>query len=367
MAPVKLPGTNRIVQRRAGGVVRIYWYRRRGQTPAMITFEGPNMAAAIEAERLGAEAIVGAYNAARPAPPVTQLKDLITRYKMAPDGWKRVADSTKGTWSPWLDKISAEFGGMPVGAIGAKGVRTDIIEWRDSFAATPRAADTMMQVFHRVFSWALDRELISRNPIEKVEGLYSANRADIIVEPAEFAAMLQCMGRPGQLAVRLAAATGMRRGDLIDLRWGEVGDFHIERAAEKSTTGRRILVPLIADARAVLAELRAFNKASDVPTMHVLRSSRGPWQEDGLGVTWWKARKKAELLVPTVANKHFNDLRGTACTRFYTTIDRVTDEEIADIMAWEVDNCRAIRKRYVDPARITAGIVARIEKAETKT
>lgn len=358
MPSVKLPGTNRVVQRRAGGVVRIYWYRRRGQSPAMITFEGPNMAAALEAERLGAEDLVAAYHATRPAPPVTQLKDLITRYKMAPDGWKRVADSTRATWSPWLDKISAEFGDMPIGAIGAKGVRSAIIEWRDTFAATPRTADIGMQVFTRVLNWAMHRELIDKNPAAGIEQIYKANRADIIVEPAELEAILKHLGKPGELAVRLAAATGLRRGDLIDLRWNEVGDFHIERAANKSTTGKRILVPLIADARAVIAELRKLNKAAAVPSTHVLRSRQGPWQGNGLNSTWSKAKKKAGI------DKHFNDLRGTACTRFYVTIDRVTDEEMADIMAWEPEHCRAIRKRYVDAARITAGIVARIEKAE---
>ena len=359
MPPVRLPKAHRVVFRLAQDRgVTIYWYRRRGQTPAMISFTGPTMADALEAERTGADDIIAAYGATRPAPPVTQLKDLITRYKMAPDGWKRVADSTKATWSPWLDKISAEFGDMPIGAIGAKGVRSAIIEWRDSFAETPRAADTAMQVFTRVLNWAVHRELIDKNPAAGIEQIYKANRADIIVEPAELAEILKHLGKPGQLAVRLAAATGLRRGDLIDLRWNEVGDFHIERAANKSTTGKRILVPLIADAREVIADLRKLNKASDVPTTHVLRSSRGPWQKDGLNSTWSKAKKKAKV------DKHFNDLRGTACTRFYTTIDRVTDEEMADIMAWEPERCRAIRKRYVDPARITAGIVARIEKSE---
>jgi hypothetical protein len=41
----------------------------------------------------------------------------------------------------------------------------------------------------------------------------------------------------------------------------------------------------------------------------------------------------------------------------------LTDEDVADIMAWEPARVRAIRKRYVDRARIAKGIVARIEKA----
>lgn len=360
-APVKLPGAHRVVFEKAGGRVAIYWYRRRGQTPAMIIFQGEHLGAALKAERDGAQDLVAAYHQARTLPDPITVKDLVTRYKAAPNGWGRVADSTRATWSPWLDAITDQFGDLPNRALSAKGVRTAIIEWRDTFQATPRAADTGMQVINRLFNWALDRELIEKNPAAGIEGIYTTNRATIIVTEDELTAVLKHATKAGRLAIRLAAATGMRRGDLIDLRWNEVGDFHIEREANKSSTGKRLVVPLIQEARDVLAELRAMNKAAELSTLHVLRSSRGPWQKDGLGVTWWKAATKAGI----AGDKHFNDLRGTACTRFYMTIDKVTDEEMADLMGWEVEHCRAIRKRYVDASRIARGIVARIERAET--
>ena len=44
--------------------------------------------------------------------------------------------------------------------------------------------------------------------------------------------------------------------------------------------------------------------------------------------------------------------------------DRVTDNEVADIMAWEPNCGRAIRKRYVDASRIARGIVARTGRSE---
>lgn len=86
-------------------------------------------------------------------------------------------------------------------------------------------------------------------------------------------------------------------------------------------------------------------------------SSKGPWQKDGLGSTWWKAAKAAGV------NKHFHDLRGTAATRFCQVRD-MSDEEVADIMGWEPQRVRAIRKRYVDRERIAKGIIARMEQTE---
>jgi hypothetical protein len=73
---------------------------------------------------------------------------------------------------------------------------------------------------------------------------------------------------------------------------------------------------------------------------------------------WGGAAKDAGV------DKHFNDLRGTACTNFYLKVPGLSDEEAADIMAWEPARCGAIRKRYVDAARIAKGIVARLEKGK---
>lgn len=125
---------------------------------------------------------------------------------------------------------------------------------------------------------------------------------------------------------------GMRRGDLSDLKWSEVSDFSIERVAGKSSDRRRLTVPLIASARATIGDLKA-------------------------------ERLKAKTLRPD-RDLHLHDLRGTAVTAFCQA--QLTDEEIADIMAWEPAQVRAIRKRYVDRERIAQSIVARLEKeAET--
>lgn len=372
MPPVRLPRTNRVVKRLAGGAAAIYWFRRRGETPAMIVFKGETLAEALEAERAGADAIVAAYHSKTAPKDPTTVRDLVGRYKAAPDGFLKLReDSTRKTWSPWLDRIVDEFGDVPVAFVKAKGFRRDIIAWRNRWAvevrdargevvkpAQPRSADYAIQVIRRLFAWGVENELVEANPAADIKGVYTANRADIIVEPDELARVLAKATPAGQLIIRLAAYTGMRRGDLIDLSWNEVGDLHIERAANKSTTGRRLLVPLIPEARAVIAEARELNRARKIPSTYVLTSSKGPWTKGGMDKTWNRAARRAGI------DKHFNDLRGTACTNFYLNIPGLTDEEAADIMAWEPENCRAIRKRYVDPARIAAGIVARLERGQ---
>ncbi|MEW5685665.1 MAG: tyrosine-type recombinase/integrase [Pseudomonadota bacterium] len=334
--------------------------RRRGEAPAFIVFRGETLAAAFAAEKAAEAEIVEKYGAAPVEAPAATVRDLITRYKKAPDGWGRVAASTRATWSPWLDAISDEFGDMPLRAVAAKGVRTDVLEWRNRFSATPRAADTGIQVLSRLFNWGMGYELVDKNPAAGIDALWKSNRADIIITKEELDLLCAATTPAGARAFRLAATTGMRRGDLIDLTWSEVSEFYIDRPANKSTTGRRLLVPLTAEARALLAEIRKANKAQKVPSTYVLFHSKGgQWQKDGLGATWNRAVKKA---LGDDADKHFHDLRGSAVTAFCKV--PLTDEEIADIMAWEPERVRAIRKRYVDRNRIVEGIIARMEGAE---
>jgi len=135
-----------------------------------------------------------------------------------------------------------------------------------------------------------------------------------------------------------------------------LGELSIERAAEKSVSGRRLLAPLTTEARAVIPELRALNKLRKVPSTHVRVLRAGPWHGAGLGGHLVKG------LAEGWRDEAFPDPRGIAATGF--CMAPLTDEEVADIMGWEPDQVRTIRKRYVDRNRIAAGVIARMEKAQ---
>jgi len=354
-AAIKLPGAHRVKMRLAGDRVGIYWYRRRGG-PLLMKFTGDTLGDALRAEIAGQQDLIDAYASptARPEPSVITVREIVTRFKAAPDGYLSLRDSTRKVWAPMLDRVVDEFGDLPARALNAKGMRRAIIDWRDRYAATPRSADYGVQVLKRVLNFGVDRELCETNPALGVGAIYKNNRADQIVEPEELTAILAHLSPAARLAVRLSAATGMRRGDLIDLRWSEVSDFSIERAAGKSTNGVRIMVPLIREARDVLAELRQIRDSAKVASTFVLTSRKGPWHADGLTSLFVRAAAKAGV------KKSLHDLRGTAATRF--VIAGLKDEEIADIFGWEPDRVRKIRVRYVDRARVAQGIITRLER-----
>ena len=356
-APVRLPGAHRVVKRLARGGVAIYWYRRRGGQ-LMKRFEGASLLMALRAEAASAGELAAIY-ATRPTTPeaaVMTVGAIVTRYKAAPDGFAGLAGSTQAQWTRWLDRIRDEFGDLPASALKARGARRAFIDWRDRWAATPRTADYGMQVLKRVLAFAVERELADVNPAEGIKGLYTSDRADEIVEPGELIAILEHCTPALAAAIRLAAATGLRRGDLVRVRWGDVSEFSIELATRKGRRSRRrVIVPLLADARAAVVQLRRVRDTAKRPSVFLLTTATGrPWSEHWLTESWIEAARSAGV------DKHLHDLRGTAATAFI--LGGLTDEQTAEILGWDPGRVTRIRRRYVDRERIARGVIAKLER-----
>jgi hypothetical protein len=121
-------------------------------------------------------------------------------------------------------------------------------------------------------------------------------------------------------------------------------------ATGKSSHRREAIIPLYSALRDVLARIP--KRATAILTS----SRRRPWMADGFGSSFNKARLNAGM---AERDLHFNDLRGTAATKFY--IAGFSMREIAETLAWEEESVEKIIRRYVGR---TAGIKARIKKLD---
>ena len=313
-------------------------------------------ATSVAASRLNAPK--SAYNAAvagRKAPSMTTLASLVVHYKSKPE-YLSLADSTRKEWSRWLDRISLhDIGTLTYRALDDRRVRSDLIDWRDEYADRPRTADYGMQVLSRVLGFAFDRGLLRANHASGVAQLYHSNRADQIWTPAELAAFAAVASAPVSTALRLACLTGLRRGDLIALTWGQIGDLVIEKATNKSGQARVAVVPLLDEARHLLEQVGRRGAADTV-----LLNSRGrKWSAAGLTHQIVDANAKAGI------GKTLHDARGTFATRL--RLAGVTRDEIADIMGWKKDRVDRILTRYVEQDAVITAMMERIRENETAT
>lgn len=296
-----------------------------------------------------------------------RVRSLVTLYRASSD-YKKLADTTRKNWSPWLDRIADYFGELRIAQFERHDkIRPIIRAWRNQWADKPRSADYGLQVLSRVCSYAVDPlGKLGSNPCEGLKQLYSNDRSEIIWTDADLMQLktaggsrkiggkqveLRCM-REIIDAVDLAAHTGLRLGDLLRLSWTQVGDDAIVLATGKSRGRREAIIPLYDALRDVLNRI---SKRSPI----VLTNSRArPWTVDGFKSSFATAKQRAKI----DKNLHFHDLRGTAATKFYTA--GLSTRVIGEILAWSEDQVGRIIRRYVDRAAATKAIIRQLNEAQ---
>ena len=199
---------------------------------------------------------------------------------------------------------------------------------------------------HAMFAFAQDEGLVSVNPADgaRVRGRRQANRRARGTElsPAQIKRLLDACPPRWRLFFTVALDTGLRRGELVGLRWGDVdllqriiyirrsiGAYdkpdelpeHDRRLTTKTEAGQR-LVPILDGAQAALETLytAAADASDEAPVFATLAprgSQDGSWQPAGRPLSPRMVtrvfRRYAERagLPPTI---RLHDLRHTAIT-----------------------------------------------------
>jgi integrase len=138
----------------------------------------------------------------------------------------------------------------------------------------PRTVEQVHQVLHIALGWAVRMQLLQRNITDFVEPPHPKPREMMALSPDELDKLLSvARTTPLYPLFAIAAHTGMRRGELLGLRWEHVdldgGEIRVEEMFQrvkkqditkdpKTAAGKRN-IPLTAQALAILKELRSHN------------------------------------------------------------------------------------------------------------
>jgi integrase len=290
----------------------------------------------------------------RHIPEPGKFKSMVTLYRGS-ESYKKLQPSTKRYCDRWLDRIADDFGALSIAAFDNPRARKNIRQWRSQFAATPRKADMALQVLSLVCSHAVDPlGKLAVNPCEGIKALYSVDRSDKIWTDADIARIKPHCTPELANVIDLAAATGLRRGDLLRLSWSHISDdgTAIVITTAKSKHQREAVIPIYDELRALLAHIP---KHSPI----ILTNSRGrPWTDGGFGSSFNDSKRAAGM---ADVDLHFHDLRGTAATKFY--IAGLELRVIAEILAWEEDSVSKIIRKYVDRAAATKAVILQLNEA----
>lgn len=375
-----MTGSAHIVRaQRAGKPLRWYIYAWRGG-PAVRVAEQPRRPVLTAADHA---AIAEAHRQATTLPDHL-VEGAVARFRKSAY-WRELAPGTRKTWGRALDAIEGKWQGVPLRVLSDPRMKVKLVAWRDSIAATnARGADIAVMVAGKFLEWAMLEGLALANPAAGIPTVYRpSDRAPVVWLAEDIAAIEAEADQPLKDALRLAALTGMRRQDLVTLRWDEVTDLAIVRTAAKRSRRKRyrITLPRLPELDALLADLKTRPRQPGVETVLVNRwgVSWAP-SGDGLATSFSDARAKANGKTgiwhaerdPVSGEeirfaKRLHDFRGTYATRLLThPTARLTDREIADLLGWSERQVGEIRRRYVDDRAIVVALGRRLADPPVK-
>lgn len=347
----RLVGLNKATKRLSDGRVAVYAYAYRGGD-LIARADGRDLADANRALEvlLGKSETLDRLESARRPVRASESKayvrGLISAFKMSPE-WAKLGDTSKAEYTRYLNAFDNEFGDWKVSLFTRPETKVDLIEWRDEWADRPRAADYAMQTVGRLFKWARGRGLTDARPTDDVERLHEVDRSDIIWTEDDIAALTKEATTEVGWAVRLAAETGLRMGDLLELP-GSVVTAHAI-IWKTSKRGRQVVVPLTPAAKALIKQLPK-------RALTILTNSRGDaWTRDGFKTMFAKAKTAAGI-----TGLRFHDLRGTAATRLFLAGSPKRD--IATIMGWSEAAVDALLTKYVSGDAVALDLLSRMNQ-----
>jgi integrase len=286
----------------------------------------------------------------RRAPPDGTVAHLVWQYRQSPE-FKDLADRTRSDYLRQLDRVQTHFGRLALTRISSREFTPHIYKWRDSIASSPRQADYAVQVLSALFGWAQRRGFIESNRARNITRLYKADRREKTWSEDQIEAFLASAPEALQRALILALDTGQRQGDLLILPWSADKGDYIELRTNKTKVP--VAAPMTPLLRRILDEAREKTQATTILT----RDDGLPWDRKGNGFrdAWRDACKAAGVTGVT-----FNDLRGTAITRWFAA--GWSREEVAAVTGHSLRNL-AMLDVYTDRQKFAVASATRRARA----
>ena len=162
----------------------------------------------------------------------------------------------------------------------------------------------MHAYLHRMFGWALERDIIAANPIAAVKRPGKETSRDRVLTDDELMAVWNaCSDGTYEAVVRMLVLTGARLNEVARLRWDEIVDSEIQLSGVRTKNGKPHIIPLSRPALALLEELpRGSEFCFARPGEHYPTTG------------WSAAKARIDAKLRGVAPWRLHDLRRTVAT-----------------------------------------------------
>lgn len=250
------------------------------------------------------------------------LADLIERYinDVLPTKTKKLSTDQSNQLKWWNNKIGSHLLADVTPAL--------IVEFRDELSKIrkPATVARYMAALSHAFTVAVNEwGWLEDSPLRKVKNpIEPRGRVRFLNDEERYKLLKACQDSPSDLlyiCVILAISTGMRQGELMGLRWGDINLKDSYLILHETKNGERRRVPLAGHA---LELLQQHSKVRRLDT-DVLFAGSNPSSPIELRKPWKNALKQAEI-----DDFRWHDLRH--CTASYLAMNGASLAEIAEIL-----------------------------------
>lgn len=203
-------------------------------------------------------------------------------------------------------RFAREWGDRDIREIG----KSDVLKVLDAaVGSTPSAANHALAAIRKLFSWAVERELVTANPCTGISRPAPANARERVLTLKELSAIWsasEMMAAPFCQIVRLLLLTAQRRGEVVGMRWDEIdwSAYTWSIPASRTKNKRAHVVPLAVVAMTVLGTVPRVSGELVFP-------ARG---NDGTTFSGFSKRKGQLDQLSGVSGWTLHDLRRSAAT-----------------------------------------------------
>jgi site-specific recombinase XerD len=268
------------------------------------------------------------------------------------DAFKRLAERTKRDYLYNIKPAVEWAGDVRAEHLTRRAVKAWYQEARDTVGAS--SARNRVAALRRLLTYAVDEEIIERNPAAKMRITTPVSRARLwtLAERDTFVACAIKEGRPSMaLAVMLGWCLGQRPADLRTLPWSSFDGQAV--ALRQAKTKTEVWVPALPELRRLLAATKRVSTQIVVSEV-----TQKPYQESDFQHTFADLRAKAGL----PKDLQYRDLRRTLATALGAA--GCTDDQIRSITGHKT---REVVGVYVRPDQTFAkGAMQRLRKATKK-
>ncbi len=173
---------------------------------------------------------------------------------------------------------------------------------------SPGTINRELSELRRLLNWAIQTDILEKNPLHGFPFLKEDNHRERILTDAELERLLTTLKKKEFADFRpnviMALYTGMRRGEILNLKWTDIDETKMEIDLLKTKSGKRRRIPI---PDIVWKELKKLPRNSE----YVFPSPTKPNQPRKKIWDRWTALLK----VSKIENFRYHDLRHTCASR----------------------------------------------------